>query len=190
MLTKTGLKPVAFDDGIIFYGGIEHTFRPVTAAGAGGFWMSEYRDLSLTLFDKDGEKLDSLAFLGDWMGVEPRNARAWEDLIDTEPAVLGISEDASGMMWILCGVPPEEFPEFRGDPEKIPFGEVDVEDLGYQLLSVFHPERRDAPRSTRRLSFFSQGLLPGGLGFFGKENESGEVTIAVARLRLTHQGGS
>jgi len=190
LITPAGVTPIAREGGEQDLRSLEESTRPLTPSGRGGVWVGALRVTGARRFDGTGRAVDSLSVAAPWMEVDPENADVWRPLLDVRAAVLGLSEDPEGRLWFLVGVPPARLPRPPGDPARaIADGRLTPADLADHVLAVTDPAGGSRWLARRRFDFFSGGLLPGGLAYQMTEDELGERSILVERLRLTHRVG-
>lgn len=175
--------PALFEDEDGGVTGLGASTRPVTSAASGGLWVGHFRRPTLRRLDPALRATDSLEYRADFLGSTPGNAEVWSGMIDTEPAVLGLTEGPSGDLWILFGVPADPLPDVQDPGRALAEGQVEPADLARGVLARFDPAAPSAGPSAELDPFPLQtGLLPGGITYRFDADELGEMTLSLMRV--------
>jgi hypothetical protein len=178
-----GITPTLVEEGAATGDAFDASIRPLTSSRAGGVWVGDFREPRLRRFTADLSPVARFEYHAPELEAAPANAELWAAYIDTQPAVLGLTEDASGGVWVLLGLPADPLPAVDDPGRALAEGEVGPEDLARTLLLRYDPDRfTDGPTDTVEWGPFRGGLLPGGLAYTFDPDELGEVTLTLVRL--------
>jgi hypothetical protein len=159
--------------------------RPMTSAAGGGIWMGHFRRPELRRLDSALSEIEEFAYRGSPLGLVPRNAEKWRDYVDSESAVLAITEDGQGDLWVLFGVPADPLPDVDDAGRALAEGKIGVEDLAHTVLTRYERDALDGgsePIDQFVQGILQGGLLPGGFAYSFHPDENGEVTLFIVRL--------
>ncbi len=178
-----GVTPTLLEEGTGAAGSFDQFIRPLTAAEDGGLWVGHFREPRLRRLGPDLSEAGTFEYDAPALTGPPENAEIWSGYIDTEPAVLGLTEDAMGELWVLLGLLADPLPAVDNPGRAIAEGEVSAEDLARTLLARYDPDRlADGPLDEFERGPVRGGLLPGGLAYSFEPDELGEVTLIFVRL--------
>lgn len=175
--------PALFEDAESGMDAMGTSRRPVTSAASGGLWVGHFREPTLRRLDRALQVTDTLEYEADFFGVTPENAEPWSGMIDTEPAVLGLTEGPAGDLWILFGVPADPLPDVENPGRALAEGRVETADLARAVLASFDQAApSDGPSAELDPFPLQTGLLPGGIAYRFDADELGEIVLTVMRV--------
>jgi len=175
--------PALFEDAASRIDALGASRRPVTSSASGGVWVGHFRQPTLRRLDDDLRVTDSLQYQAGFLGSAPENADLWSGMIDTEPAVLGLTEGPSGGLWILFGVPADPLPDVENPGRALSEGRVETADLARAALASFDAAApSDGPSAELDPFPLQTGLLPGGIVYRFDAHELGEMTLTLMRV--------
>lgn len=178
-----GITPTLIEDEAVDANRVGTTIRPVTPSSTGGIWAGHFREPTLRRIGEDLVETAVVRYPAPLLDVVPKNAEVWATLIDTEPAILGITEDAEGDLWVLFGVPADPLPSVENPQAAVMEGRVGAEDLARRVLARYEPGAFDSgPADQIDLGPANAGVLPDGLVYVFDADELGEATITIVRL--------
>lgn len=178
-----GVTPTLVEEGIPADGPSDQFIRPVTSSEGGGIWVGDLREPRLRRLDSSLSATGTFDYHAPALAGPPENAERWAGYIDTQPAVLDLTEDASGGLWVLLGLLADPLPAVDDPGRALAEGEVGPEDLARTLLARYEPDRfTDGPEDEFEWGPVRGGLLPGGLSYSFEPDELGEVTLVLVRL--------
>ncbi len=176
--------PFAYESGIQYMNQVESNYRPMSPAVDSGVWISEFRSIGARRFLADGSVAEEVDLETEFMQVVPENAAAWEGLIDTRAGVLGISQDNSGALWFLIGLPARRLPEPPATRHtERPATTITPDDLADHVLGVTD-RARTAWLARRSFDYLDGNLLPDGRAYLWSEDLLGEKSLTVVRLLI------
>jgi hypothetical protein len=178
-----GVTPTLVEEGLGADGAFYQFIRPLAPSQGGGVWVGHFREPRLRHLDSSLVETDTFDFHAPALAGPPESAERWAAYIDTQPAVLGLTEDASGGLWVLLGLLSDPLPAVDDPGRALAEGEVGPEDLARTLLARYDPDRfSEGPEDEFELGPVRGGLLPGGLAYSFEPDELGEVTLILVRL--------
>lgn len=159
--------------------------RPLTASAAGGLWVGDFRRTNLRRLDETLTVSNEFEYDAPIAWEPPTNAGLWVDYIDTKPAVLDLTEDADGHLWVLFGVPVDPLPNVADPGRALAEGQIEVADLARNVLARYDPGTITiGPSAVFDVGQFRGGLLPGGLAYFYETDAVGEPVLTIGRLGI------
>lgn len=177
------VQPVALEQTVLVGDGFTDLIRPVTSAMSGGVWTGHFREPLLRRVDPSGSVIQQVTYDAPALRVVPRNAEAWAGFIDTRPAVLGMTEDSEGDLWILFGVPADPLPAVDDPARAFAEGTLEVDDISRTVLARYRKDSMEnGPAEEFPRGALRGGLLPGGMAYYFEPDAVGELTLTVVRL--------
>ena len=164
--------------------GFPDFIRPVTSAANGGVWVGHFRDPRLLRLDAALEVHASLEYPTDYLGRRPANADLWQDYLDTQSAMSGVTEAPSGDLWIVLNTLVDPLPEVTNPARALAEGEVRRADVARTIIAQYDPTDIAAGPTQELEPCPSRGVgaLPGGLIYCFDADPVGEALLTIMRL--------
>ncbi len=162
--------------------------RRIARASAGGVWSARYAHrYEIQLWTLNGTLVRELTRRVAWF---EEYDRYWSSSPErpAAPLILGVWEDAGGMLWVYTRVGDRNWRRGLGR-ERLVEGqrsyEIDNPDLLFDtMVEVIDPTRGELVASFRRDDLWGLVIAPGLLGQV-RENDDGAYRIEVQRISLT-----